>query len=340
MGRQKRVITNSTFACEAICSKVLDKYDLEGEVRCDFLQLGLNDTYEVTTAGPTYYLRVYRQGVRTRAEILGELKALCFLRDQGISVAGPILRRDGALLTRLDAPEGSRYAAVFVEARQGGRLGSKVFPALGHLTAQMHKVADDMPDGIVRPQIDEKHMLDEPLSLVLPKLSHRDEDARYLVDLAAYLKHQLKDLPRKAPEYGFIHADIPNIHVNPQNELTLFDFDCCGWGWRAYDIAVVLWILRKGERGAKSGSNTRKWNQLLRSYQSVRPLSSRELTAIKAFVPIRHIWLMGLHVGTARFHGRNMNGVGDSLFSESISFLKRWMDNEFGLRARSGHRRE
>jgi len=72
--------------------------------------------------------------------------------------------------------------------------------------------------------------------------------------------------------------------MGPENEITHFDFDLCGYGWRAYDIAVFRWA-----RGSK---NDGRWERFLAGYKSVRPLSDQELRSIPYFIVSRQIWVI------------------------------------------------
>jgi Ser/Thr protein kinase RdoA (MazF antagonist) len=49
---------------------------------------------------------------------------------------------------------------------------------------------------------------------------------------------------REDLEVGSCHGDLHgwNAHIDQNMALTVYDFDCCGVGWRAYDIAVFRWI--------------------------------------------------------------------------------------------------
>jgi Ser/Thr protein kinase RdoA (MazF antagonist) len=88
----------------------------------------------------------------------------------------------------------------------------------------------------------------------------------------------------------FCHGDFHgwNAHVDETQQLTFFDFDCCGKGWRAYDIATFFWGARIRDKHKKRCSN------FLRGYTEVRQLSDADLASIPYFVAVRHIWLVGV----------------------------------------------
>ena len=51
----------------------------------------------------------------------------------------------------------------------------------------------------------------------------------------------MERLPISALQPGFCHGDASggNAHISGRT-ITFFDFDCCGCGFRAYDVAVYL----------------------------------------------------------------------------------------------------
>ena len=63
----------------------------------------------------------------------------------------------------------------------------------------------------------------------------------YLEQEIEKIRQQLEKLklPLSVPEYGICVGDIHpgNAHFTAENQPTLFDFDQCGYGWRAFDIA-------------------------------------------------------------------------------------------------------
>ena len=68
----------------------------------------------------------------------------------------------------------------------------------------------------------------------------------------------------------------------------MFDFDQCGYGWRAFDIAKFLHIAITW----KIDVTVR--NSFLEGYQTVRQLNAAELNSIPIFVKAAHIWVMGI----------------------------------------------
>lgn len=90
-------------------------------------------------------------------------------------------------------------------------------------------------------------------------------------------------------QYGDLHRG--NVHFNG-NKPTIFDFDCMGYGYRAYDICIYAW---NESFHNQEYLNTDEWKSFLEGYESIRKLTEAEKECIPAFMALRQVWLMGLH---------------------------------------------
>ncbi len=298
----------TTLSSAAFAARLLPAYSFGQHASCLFLHKGLNDTYIVHARRQTYYLRVYRAGWRTRAEIDAELELLNYLHRRGVPVARPVKRRDRQYIADLDAPEGVRPAVLFTAApgAQHVPMSPRQSGLFGHTAALIHQQADRQRKTYARYEIDLAHLSTQPLAALRPFFSARPRDFAYLARVADACTVALSSLPRTAPAFGLCHGDLHagNVHFGPHPQLTLFDFDLCGYGWRAYDLAVFLWSRLIGHpRPEAKRSRVRAWQSFLRAYERVRPLSQQERAAIPRFVALRHIWLLGLHADMINIWG-------------------------------------
>ena len=112
------------------------------------------------------------------------------------------------------------------------------------------------------------------------------------------IKQQLKELklPSSTPEYGICMGDIHsgNAHFTAENEPTLFDFDQCGYGWRAFDIAKFF------HAAIQQNTHTEIRIKFIEGYEAIRKLSPTEVLAIPMFVKAAHIWVMGIAASAAK----------------------------------------
>jgi Ser/Thr protein kinase RdoA (MazF antagonist) len=312
--------TMTTLSGDALGRFVAADYDV-GVVRaCRLFSPSLTHTYLVETDGPRYMLRVYRAGWRTPSDIGYELDVLQHLARQGVAVSTPVPRRDGALVRVLPAQEGPRPAVLFTYAPGRETFDAPGYPGrYGRAAAALHNAAADFRSRHRRFRLDLRHLLDAPLAAVLPFLAHRPADRERLVALAETLRRRVAALPADALETGFCHGDLHggNAHLDGET-LTLFDFDCCGPGWRAYELAVYRWDTSSGDPDRAAAS----WAEYLAGYTTVRPLRDVDLAAVPLFVAIRHFWWLGLQCGNARDWGIGYRN--DRFFDQQLRVFDTW----------------
>ncbi len=321
------ICSHSTLAPAVLETRVLTKYDLRS-TKCRLLARGLNDTYEVVTDTRRYLLRVYTYGWRTLSEIKAELQLLKGLERRGIQVSIPIKRLDGRSITRIQAPEGTRYAVLFSDALGKPLRATSCRDAreYGRLVAKMHVNSDTMRLTHGRFHLGRAHLLDEPIQLIQSYRSREDKSVATLTTLGEQLGERMDALlPVSKPYYGICHGDHHggNAHIDDSGRITLFDFDCFGYGWRSYDIAVFLWARTGfGDWSQKRAASRRRlWKAFCQGYNGVRQLCEAELAAVPLFVAIRHVFLLGLHADLIPKVGQT--GVIRNL-DHHVCFIQEW----------------
>jgi Ser/Thr protein kinase RdoA (MazF antagonist) len=300
-------ISYSTLSPSAVVAHVSRQYRLGDLTSSEFLARGLNDTFRVQASDRSYAFRVYRKGWRSQSEIEYELDVLLYLDRKAIGVSAPIASKDGSLLIPIEQPEGMRDAVLFTyaEGEQSGALTETQARSFGTASAKLHITSDGFLSHHSRFGLDLDHLTDEPLTVALPFLAHRPDEQLYLTGLATRIRHRIEAVQAEL-DFGFCHGDLHGINAAFAGEtVTMFDFDCCGMGWRAYDIAVYRWLLEL--RNMESN-----WKPFLDAYQALRPLKETDLSAVPWFVAARYIWILGLHTGNASFLGRSF--ISDQLY--------------------------
>ena len=274
----------SVLAPDALVSLVEAAYGLN-IARIQLIKAVILDTYRVWTHQGLLMLRVYPSRRRTRPEIDAELDFLAYLQAQGVAVSVAMMRLDGTRLLTLPAPEGTRYAALFTYA-PGIPLGKNLaaIRSYGHSLAHIHALADGWPAPRPRTPLDLAYLLDRPLEQ-LASLAARHDDWAFLQAVAAVVRPRLAVLPTSPPHYGYCHGDAGsnNAHVADNGQVTLFDFDFCGPGWRAYDVATFV-----------NGESAEVVQAFMAGYAEVRVLADEELAALPLFQIAQSIWLLGL----------------------------------------------
>jgi Ser/Thr protein kinase RdoA (MazF antagonist) len=287
-------VRHSQLSPLALMGELKKRYNMNNLVSCRFYREGVNDTYIVKTSIENYFLRISPTGVYSRHDYEEELSIINTLCENGIRLALPVRCRDGSLIWEIDAPEGIRYATLFTEAKQApSKDETKMTYNLGSMVAQMHTIADEKKFVVSRAPIQLQQLAIRPLKLIQPYLSHRPEDYDFLYGAAEKLQSYVKShFSYEKPYYGFCHGDIQSGNVFFEGEMpTIFDFDCMGYGWRAYDICVFVWnhTLNDGKY-----IESDDWKAFLDGYNSVRQLSDIEKASINDFAALRTLWVMGL----------------------------------------------
>ncbi len=138
-------------------------------------------------------------------------------------------------------------------------------------------------------------MIDVPLRAFAAVVTERPEDVAYLQEVALLLKSRIATLPREPPAFGLVHGDVipSNAQVTPAGKIAMLDFDFCGDGWRAYDVATYLGEVRFWNASPVTADG------FLAGYEEVRPLLDWERKSLPLFEAARHIHALGtpaLHV--------------------------------------------
>ena len=258
-------------------------------VSCVPLRRGCNDHYLVEGRRERYVYRVYLDGkyyIGSRGDFEFELKLLEFLDERGVPVARPVRRDDGALLGRTSAASGARATALFEHApgAPAGRADLSVgrCVALGRLAAELHLAADRFSCRHDRYHLDLELLLHEPLRLIRREGGERAEAFLASLPPVNELVEAVGTLDAGDGRYGLIHADLHGMNMHFDGDrVTLFDFDHCAHGWRAYDLATAF-HLADGQRDA-----------VFEGYDAVRPLSRDERDCLPVFARLREIWNVG-----------------------------------------------
>ena len=318
---------DSNLSANALVQRVLVRYPIGEIARCRFHARGLNDTYKVeTTDDKAYFLRIYRAGWRSREQIETEIEMLRHLARFNVKVSVPVARTDDEVLTLLDCAEGQRWAALFTAA-PGEEVDVKSYTQqhadrYGEAAAEIHRAADSFAGRPLRAPLDLDWLLDRPLALIEAAISHRASDTSYVGDLGNRLRSTIAST--LGLEIGFCHGDLHGHNAGYNGDtFTFYDFDCSGWGYRAYELSVFPWAFALNEQAP--GRIESLGRAFLSGYMRCRSLGQVDIAAIPTFVAIRQLWLMGLHIALADRFG--WGWLNDRYFDRHLKVLRDWQKN-------------
>lgn len=300
---KKIKIERSFVSADALAELIQEEYGLAIKPSCKLFTKMLrtqdNDHYLVRLEDKKQYVaRVYQKDRymhREQSDYEFEMVWLAYLHEHHHRVGFPIKRADGGYVGALDAPEGLRYYALFhyVEGEEMPLTQPGLYFRLGQCMARIHLASAGFHTDLKRQPWDLEHLLDRPIERIKRNWGEkRAADFDLLLASADEARDQIMTLleARQTPDvWGVIGGDFhtANTFVTPRQDLSFINFDLCGYGWFAYDIAVFL-------------ANTNLLNRPVElseaffgGYFSVRPLSDEEHESISAFMTLRRVWLTG-----------------------------------------------
>ena len=313
-------VIHSVFDGKYLIENILKKYLGCKIISCKLYKAGLNDTYLVEAELEQYILRVYRREWRNKQEIDFEFELLDFLQKNHQPVASPISLVNGVFTTEVGAPEGVRYAAVFRYApgkAVNENINSIQSYKLGELLAKIHTVTNNFQSSFNRPELDGHYLLNWSIKNIKDLCNVVKIDVNDLEQEIEKIKQQLEkvELSLSSPEYGICMGDLHfgNAHFTADNQPTLFDFDQCGYGWHAFDIAKCL------HSAIRKNIDEEVRLKFIEGYETVRKLSQTEILAIPIFIKAAHIWVMGIAASAAK----DVLGYG--------SFDQKWLNTKLDI---------
>lgn len=309
----------STLSPQALIERVLSHYDLGCIESCVLWNRGLSDVYLVKAARQSYILRISHHHWRSLPDIDFELELLNFLHERNLPVAHPISTNGKTLFVTIPALEGDRYAALFTYAEGEvplGDLDCEQAELFGNTLGKLHVNGQDFQYHAPPKLLTQEYLLDNSFKKIAPFLETKPDELGYLKHKIAEIKVKLNDLPQEAPYWGVCWGDphSGNSHFTTTNKITIFDFDQCGYGWHAFDVAKFLQV------ALSAGISSKTRDAFFTGYQQVRKLSAIETDCLQALTQTAHIWNWAINIEGAAVHC--WSRLDNSYFHKRIEQLK------------------
>jgi Ser/Thr protein kinase RdoA (MazF antagonist) len=275
--------------CSELAAAIETAYDVDRPVTCRFLRHGFNEHFRATAGATEIHVRVYLEGkyyIGGADDFRCELALTAALADAGCPVAAPIARTDGTLLSAASIGGEPRHFALLTLApgESTGDLGVEDAAGIGRAVARIHTASDAASSTLPgrRYHLDERYLLVQPLEQ-LRRVAPDAPELPMIESVVDRLAGVLSTFPKQEGDYGLIHADfhLGNMHFTDERELTIFDFDHCANGWRAYDFAAL-----------RSSLPDAHWDAAIAAYGALRPLPFG-LEHIDDLVRVRALWDVG-----------------------------------------------
>ena len=315
-------VISSVVSPDFLATLVQEHYPFSPNVQCSILRTGINHAYFICEGDQKRVLRLYSHQWRSREDIVAELELLLQMHEAGISVSYPIADSQGEFIHEVEAPEGMRYMVLFSYApgRKLRKLTPKHCHTMGLLMGKMHKLMEGR--SINRISYDFDTLMELPYQHALRFFDKKNDEmifARKAIELS---KQQLGPLAGQLRQ-GVVHLDLwyDNLNVTSSGHVTLFDFDFCGNGWLALDLAYTVMQLYHTEPDKEIFEKKR--TAFYKGYESIEtiPALEKELLSHLGIA----VWVFYLGVQSRRFNDWSNIFLGDHYLQHYIGLLKGWL---------------
>ena len=274
-------------------SELARAFNLGAAFTYKLINVSENQTFRIDCAdGRKFALRLARPGYHTADEFASEMAWIEALQKaQTVPVARPIHGRDGNYVQQV-----ATHNALLFEWVEGSepKITDNLMglaEQLGALAAQLHEHALQWhrPKNFTRPRWDFDAALGSEMRwgdwhqglgvkpYMLPLLSRTVNK----------IEQRLKAYGEGEQRFNLIHGDLRLANLlKHKSQVTVIDFDDCGFGWLMYDAATMISF---HEHEAQAQEMIQRW---IEGYGKIRRLSHEDEQAIQTLIMYRRVLLL------------------------------------------------
>jgi Ser/Thr protein kinase RdoA (MazF antagonist) len=295
---------------EVIARDALRASGIGSHADLTLLNVSENATYAVDdpAARERCVLRLHRPGYHTRTAVESELAWIAALRAEHVVSTPEVLpTRAGDLVAIGRHPDGERRLAVrfaWVPGQEPARITLvDDFRALGAITARLHEHARrwQRPPWFTRFSwgYEESTGRGGHWGRWQDGMAVGPEEHEVLARLDNTLRSRLAAFGDGPDRFGLVHADmrLANLLVSgadagtrgqgpPAHDVTVIDFDDCGFGWYLYDLGSSLSFIEDDPRVPEFVD---AW---VEGYRQTGELCAEEVAELPTFILLRRLLLV------------------------------------------------
>lgn len=221
---------------EKIREELIARYDLDTNDAKFYFSTA---NYSFVFPDKPYMLRVSMFKQKSRQEMMSEVIWLDDLAAFSETLCTPAPSKNGLLIEEFEIDGEIHRATMFRTAKGNIRTPGMLDPmriiAIGDCLGRIHAgSADAQKNGFRYKRTDWKSIADEYIGsasqLIPPELLARMES----------IVQRVTEIPQEPNNYGLIHGDFHGLnYLVDGNNIWVFDFDGCHYGFYMYDIACA-----------------------------------------------------------------------------------------------------
>ena len=250
--------------------KINSKFNIEKIITYQGIKKGIENTnYLLKSKNNKFILTIFEKRVSNK-EIPFFMKLMDNLNKSNISCPKPLKNKDGGYLIKLK----NKTACIvsFLEGKDKLTLNSNNCYQIGKIIAQIHRVTKKM-------NFSRKNSMG--IKNLKPLLKSIKFKSKKFSNLEKFLNNNLNDIKKKWPTNlpsGIIHADlfVDNIFFKKNQLSGIIDFYFAANDFFMYEIAICINALCFDKRNYKFKINNQKIKSLIKGYESVKKISTKE----------------------------------------------------------------
>lgn len=271
----------------------------------------IGQVYIITADNAQYVLKLYKK--KRVEEILPTIEVVDYLYRQGCYVPEVVHTLADELYTVID--DNVAVLSEYIEGLEVDRDSS--LHQIGVMAGQMHHLMKDYQGKLIKR--DQSFFIQRYLDILDAK-KYRQIDE--FLSIGETLWQNVSQT-----QTGFMHGDFHtgNLFLE-KGRIVIYDFDACGIGFPAYDIATMCDATDYFFVGANSFQTereqlTKNVDTFLNGYTKYCRITEEELATISSFIALRHYDIQATIITTL-----GLDCVDEEFLNRQLKWLHAWLD--------------
>ncbi len=167
-------------------------------------------------------------------------------------------------------------------------------------------------------KIDIESLIFSPLKIIEKTFLEKRNELKVLNNIAFNIAKKIQNIETSHDiSRAILHGDLTggNATIDSKGNFIFYDFDCSGYGWAAYDLAVFLWS------AITCGKETSSWKAFIEGYCSIDDIDEAEFELTPLLASARNFWIMAYSINQRSIKGELSYSCRQ--FQQDINFFQK-----------------